>query len=32
MYNFKEIDKKWQDKWEKDNTFKTGTDKSKKKF
>ncbi len=32
MYNFKDIEKKWQDKWEKDKTFKTGTDKSKKKF
>ncbi len=32
MYDFKKIEKKWQDKWEKDKTFKTGTDKSKKKF
>ena len=32
MYDFKKIEKKWQEKWEKDKTFKTGTDKSKKKF
>ena len=32
MYDFKKIEKKWQDKWEKEKTFKTGTDKSKKKF
>ena len=32
MYDFKTIEKKWQDKWEKEKTFKTGTDKSKKKF
>ena len=32
MYDFKKIEKKWQDKWDKDKTFKTGTDKSKKKF
>ena len=32
MYNFKDIEKKWQDKWEKEKTFKTSSDKSKKKF
>ena len=32
MYNFKEIEKKWQEKWEKDETFKVSTDKSKKKY
>lgn len=32
MYNFKEIEKRWQEKWENEKTFKTGTDKSKKKF
>ena len=23
MYNFKEVEKKWQEYWEKNNTFKT---------
>ncbi len=32
MYDFKKIEKKWQDKWDKEKTFKTGEDKSKKKF
>ncbi len=32
MYDFKRIEKKWQNIWEKNKTFKTGTDKSKKKF
>ena len=32
MYNFKEIEKKWQNKWEKEETFKVTEDKSKKKF
>ena len=32
MYDFKKIEKRWQDKWDKDKTFKTGEDKSKKKF
>ena len=32
MYNFKEIEEKWQNKWEKEETFKVTEDKSKKKF
>lgn len=32
MYNFKEIEKKWQNKWEREETFKVTEDKSKKKF
>jgi len=32
MYNFKEIEKKWQNHWEKDKTFKVTEDESKKKF
>lgn len=32
MYNFKEIEKKWQNKWENEETFKVTEDKSKKKF
>ena len=32
MYNFKEIEKKWQNKWESEETFKVTEDKSKKKF
>ena len=32
MYNFKEIEKKWQNKWEKEETFKVTEDKNKKKF
>ena len=31
-YNFKVIEKKWQNHWEKNHTFKTHLDKSKKKF
>ena len=31
-YNFKEIEKKWQSKWEKEKTFATKIDKNKKKF
>ena len=31
-YNFKEIEKKWQEKWEKNKTFSTKVDKSKKKL
>jgi len=31
-YNFSEIERKWQDYWEKHNTFKTGTDTSKPKY
>ena len=31
-YNFKEIEQKWQDKWEKNKTFSSKIDKSKKKF
>ena len=31
-YNFKTIEKKWQDKWEKNKTFSTTVDKNKKKF
>ena len=31
-YNFKVIEKKWQDKWEKNKTFSTTIDKNKKKF
>jgi Leucyl-tRNA synthetase len=31
-YNFKIIEKKWQDRWEKNNTFSTTIDKNKKKF
>ena len=31
-YNFKEIENKWQIHWEKNNSFKTTTDKNKKKF
>ena len=32
MYNFKEIEKKWQNKWESEETFKVTEDKNKKKF
>ena len=32
MYNFKEIENKWQDKWEKEKTFKTENNYDKKKF
>ena len=32
MYNFKEIEKKWQNKWEREETYKVTEDKSKKKF
>lgn len=32
MYNFKEIEKKWQNYWDKNNNFKTSDDMSKKKF
>ena len=32
IYNFKEIEKKWQNKWEREETFKVTEDKSKKKF
>ncbi len=32
MYNFKEIEKKWQNYWDKNNSFKTSNDMSKKKF
>ena len=32
MYNFKEIEKKWQNKWEKEKTFEVTEDKDKKKF
>ena len=32
MYNFKEIEKKWQNYWDKKNSFKTSDDMSKKKF
>jgi leucyl-tRNA synthetase len=32
MYNFKEIEEKWQNKWESEETFKVIEDKSKKKF
>ena len=31
-YEYREIEKKWQEKWEHDNTFKTGEDYTKKKF
>jgi len=31
-YNFKEIEKKWQNYWDENKTFKAGTDKSKPKF
>ena len=31
-YNFKEIEKKWQNKWENEETYKVTEDKSKKKF
>ena len=31
-YNFKVIEKKWQNFWEKNNIFKTEIDKNKKKF
>ena len=31
-YNFKLVEEKWQELWEKNNTFKTKVDKSKKKF
>ena len=31
-YNFKKVEKYWQDFWEKNNTFKTTSDKTKKKF
>ena len=32
MYNFKEIEKKWQNKWENEETYKVTEDKNKKKF
>lgn len=32
MYNFKEIEKKWKNYWDKNNSFKTSNDMSKKKF
>ncbi len=32
MYNFKKIEKKWQEHWDKNNTFKTEIDNDKKKF
>ena len=32
MHNFKEIEKKWQNKWENEETYKVTEDKSKKKF
>ena len=32
MYNFKEIEKKWQQKWEEKNVFKVDVDKNKEKF
>lgn len=32
MYNFKAIEKKWQNKWENEETYKVTEDKSKKKF
>ena len=32
MYNFKEIEKKWQEKWETNKTYKVTEDKNKKKF
>ena len=32
MYNFKEIEKKWQNKWEKEETFKVTEDQNKKKY
>ena len=32
MYNFKEIEKKWQNYWDKNNSFKTSDDMSKRKF
>lgn len=32
MYNFKEIEKKWQNYWDKNNSFKTSDDMRKKKF
>ena len=31
-YNFKVIEKHWQDYWDKNHTFKTNIDKNKKKF
>jgi hypothetical protein len=31
-YNHKEIDKKWQDKWEKEGVYKTKDEKSKPKY
>jgi leucyl-tRNA synthetase len=31
-YNFKVIEKKWQDTWSKNKTFSTSLDKNKKKF
>ena len=31
-YNFKVVEKKWQDFWDKEKTFKSGIDKNKKKF
>lgn len=31
-YNFKETEKKWQDRWEKENTFRISEDSKKKKF
>ena len=32
VFNHQEIEKKWQDYWEKNKTFKTLEDKNKKKF
>lgn len=32
MYNFKEVEEKWQNKWENEETYKVTEDKSKKKF
>ena len=32
MYNFKEVEKKWQNKWEKEETFKVTEDQNKKKY
>ena len=32
MYNFKEVEKKWQNKWDKESTFKVDVDKNKEKF
>jgi leucyl-tRNA synthetase len=32
MYNFKEIEEKWQNKWDKNKIFKVNTNKKKKKY